>query len=247
MNIIFQRYMGTGLIIILFLVALIYLLVCEKRKNIRILFVYTPVAVLLLLFNPVIYRLLAVILEEEIYFRFCWLLPVTIVLAYSIWSVCHKLRGKKQIIFLVCSVLLIVASGKWVYSNSLFSKAENIYHVPQKVVDICDAIQIEGREVMAAFPEEFLLYVRQYSPYVCMPYGRINEEGTYTEFYGLMCREEIEAETLAVMAKQNLCHYVILPETTVLLGDMKEYSYEVFDRMHGYVIYRDTTMNFSVK
>jgi len=43
-----------------------------------------------------------------------------------------------------------------------------------------------------------------------------------------------------------LCHYIILPEDKLLLGDMEEYSYEVFANMHGYVIYRDTTMNFSL-
>ena len=38
----FQEYMGTGLIMIWFLVSLLYLWVTEKRKYIRILFVYVP-------------------------------------------------------------------------------------------------------------------------------------------------------------------------------------------------------------
>ena len=38
----FQEYMGTGLIMIWFLVSLLYLWVTEKRKHIRILFVYVP-------------------------------------------------------------------------------------------------------------------------------------------------------------------------------------------------------------
>ena len=68
--------------------------------------------------------------------------------------------------------MVLMISGKLVYSSPLFSRAENTYHIPQVVVDICDAIEVEGREVMAAFPDEFLLYVRQYSPVICMPYGR---------------------------------------------------------------------------
>ena len=38
----FRNYMGTGLIVILFLLAVVYLLVCEKRKHVRIIFVYMP-------------------------------------------------------------------------------------------------------------------------------------------------------------------------------------------------------------
>ena len=39
----FQEYMGTGLIMIWFLVSLLYLWVTEKRKYIRILFVYVKI------------------------------------------------------------------------------------------------------------------------------------------------------------------------------------------------------------
>ena len=86
---------------------------------------------------------------------------MVLVLAYTVLSVLQELAGKKKRVFAVAACLLIVVSGKLVYSNSLFERAENIYHMPQEVVDICDAIEIEGREVMAAFPDEFLLYVRQ--------------------------------------------------------------------------------------
>lgn len=246
MSSVFQRYMGTGLVVILFLVAVVYLLRCEKRKPIRILLVYTPIVILLLFFNPFFYRVFSGALEDEIYFRVCWLLPMVVVISYSIISVCGKLQGMKRTGFALTALLIIIASGKWVYSNALFTRAENMYHVPQKVVDICDAIAIEGREVMAAFPTEFLLYVRQYSPLVCMPYGRIVDSWSFTEFYALMCQDEIEVDKLATMAKQELCHYIILPEDTVLLGNMEEYAYEMFAEMHGYVIYRDTTMNFEI-
>ena len=44
----FREYMGTGLIVIWYLIALIYLWVREKRKEIRVLFLYMPVFLLLL-------------------------------------------------------------------------------------------------------------------------------------------------------------------------------------------------------
>lgn len=239
--------MGTGLIMILFLAALIYLLIYEKRKPVRILFLYVPTLVLLLFFNPLFFKFFYGVVGDEIYFRICWLLPVTIVIAYAVIFILEKLRGRKQICFAVAAFAVIIVSGKLVYSNQLYSRAENAYHVPQEVVDICDAIQVEGREVMAAFPGEFLLYVRQYTPMVYMPYGREVIMGEYDEFFLLMESEEIPVEKLAELAKQSGCHYVILPEKTKLIGDMKDYSYEIFDEMHGYIIYRDATMNFSLQ
>ena len=54
----FQEYMGTGLIMIWFLVSLLYLWVTEKRKYIRILFVYVPLVLLLVFFNPVVAKII---------------------------------------------------------------------------------------------------------------------------------------------------------------------------------------------
>ena len=72
----------------------------------------------------------------------------------------------------LCMAGALAVSGSLIYSSPLFSKAENLYHVPDSVVHICDAINVPGREVMAAFPLDLVPYVRQYSAFVCMPYGR---------------------------------------------------------------------------
>lgn len=247
MTVIFQKYMGTGLLVILFLAALLYLLVYEKRKPVRILFVYVPTVVLLLFFNPLFFRFFYGVVGEEIYYRICWLLPITVVIAYAVLFILGSLAGRKRVAFLVIALAVLMISGKPVYTSERYSVAENPYHVPQQVVDICDAIEVEGREVMAAFPDEFLVYVRQYTAMVCMPYGRDVLLGEYNELRLLLKQEEIEVERLAQLAKQSGCHYMILPEETKLLGKMEEYSYEILGEMHGYVIYKDTTMNFSLQ
>jgi len=244
---IFVKYMGTGLITIEFLAAVCYLFLQEKSRPCRILFAYSPIIVLLLFFNPWFFQIFAFAAEEEIYFRMMWLLPVGIVIAYAVVSICISLQGKRRVAFGIVAAVVIAVSGKLVYSSPLYSKAENMYHMPQAVVDICDAIEIPGREVMAAFPDEFILYVRQYSPLVCMPYGRETLMTYYHEMDALINSEEIVASELAKMAKQYSCHYVILSEETILHGEMTDYDYVVFDKMHGYVIYKDITMNFSLE
>ncbi len=234
----FQKYSGTGLLVCWFLVAWFYLFFCEKKKENRVLFVYMPAVLLLLFFNPLFYKVFGNLTEEAIYFRFLWLLPITMVIAYTVIKIYSKLKGVRQYVFVLLSFVLIVFSGRLVYLNPLFEKAENPYHVPQKVVEICDMIEVEGREVVAAFPREFILYVRQYSATVCMPYGR-DVFSYYDPFYSMMNEAVIEVEELAELAKQAGCHYIVLSEEKELDGNLEEYSYEVFGRVDKYVIYRD--------
>lgn len=235
----FQKYGGSGLILIWFLVAWVYLLLKEEKKQNRVMFVYFPAGILLLFFNPLFFKVFGDITEEAIYFRFIWLLPITIVIAYTIVKIRRGLQGTKKTVFSLIAVLLIMISGKPVYSNPLFERAENQYHVPAEVVEICDSIRVEGREVMAAFPREFLLYVRQYSPYVCMPYGR-DSLGLYNELLDVLEQDVVDVERLAGLAKQNGCHYVIFSKEQTFQGRLEDYSYEWFGESGEYVIYRDT-------
>lgn len=245
----FQEYMGTGLIVIWFVISLLYLLLTEKRKPVRILFVYVPILLLLLFFNPLVARLVYSVVGNEIYYRILWLMPITVTIAFAVVDFIGRLEGYRRAAFGVLAGIVIMLSGSYIYKNPYFRQAENLYHVPQSVVDICDAIEVKGREVKAVFPEELLQYVRQYSPLVCMPYGREILVDRWTQshdIYDMMQGEVIDAEQMAALGRANECHYIILPEDKAVSGDFADYEYECFAVMHGYVIYMDTTANFSV-
>ncbi len=247
----FISFMGTGLIVIWYLAATIYLLLTEKRKPFRIVFVYTPLILLLLFFNPVVTRMIQRLADAEVYYRILWLLPVTVVIAFAAVEIYRKLQGKKRPLFAIVSAGVLVVSGNYVYGDSLFSEAENIYHVPQSVVEICDAIEVEGREVMAVFPEELIIYVRQYSPVVCMPYGReiTVERWNFTEgneLYTAMEADVVDAELLVELAREEMCAYIILPEEKEVTGDLNDFEFETFGHTEGYVIYKDSTVNLAI-
>lgn len=235
----FYNYMGSGLIMLWYLLALLYLFLQEKRRPRRILFVYTPIIVLLLFFNPLFAGVFNLLVGEEIYFRIGWLLPVIVTIAYCVVIICEQLKGKSAVLFAAVCLVLTVVSGKLVYSSPLYSRAENVYHVPDSVVHICDAIVVPGREVMAAFPQELLLYVRQYTPQVCMPYGRTVLMGYYDELYEAMNSDVIKLETLVPMARAALCHYLVFRQEQEFDGRTEDYGWEMFLETDGYVIYRD--------
>ena len=150
----FQEYMGTGLIMIWFLVSLLYLWLDRERKHIRILFVYVPLVLLLVFFNPVVAKMVSD-------WRMGDLLPDSVAsagdtgVAFTAVSLCGKLRGYLKYVGITAALILFMLSGSLIYRNPYFQKAENVYHVPQSVVDICDAIEVPGPEVMAVFPGSF--------------------------------------------------------------------------------------------
>ena len=259
----FREYMGTGLIVIWYLLALVYLWVREKRREVRILFIYMPVFLLLLYFNPLFAGLVYRMAEGEIYYRILWLLPITVVIAYACvcvrgqigaWkpsreSFFYGRTGLAASLFSLCAAGLIAVSGNFIYSSPLFSKAENLYHVPDSVVEICDAINVPGREVMAVFPLELVQYVRQYSPVTCMPYGRemtVDRWNRYSPLVDAMEQEVIDLERLVPLVREAFCHYCILPADREILGKPEDYGWILFGETDGYVIYRDPAMELVV-
>lgn len=253
----FREYMGTGMIVIWYLLSLIYLWIREKRQYLRILFLYLPMILLLLYFNPLFAEAVYRMAGDEIYYRILWLLPVTVTIAYS--CVCitgqivrskpaegsffHNRTGLLGDLVCLCMAGGLAVSGSLIYTSPLFSKAENLYHVPDSVVHICDAIQVPGREVMAAFPLELVSFVRQYSPTTCMPYGRemtVDRWNYYDPLSAAMEQEVIDLETLVPLVRQAQCHYCILREGQAMQGEPEGYGWEIFLKTDGYVIYRDT-------
>lgn len=241
----FREFMGTGLIVIWYLLALVYLWLEEKRKHVRILFLYMPLVVLLLYFNPVFAKLVYGVVGDEIYYRILWLLPITLTIAWAGACVYGRIAGKKRLLAdlaALCMAGAIAVSGSFIYSSVYFSRAENLYHMPDEVVGICDAISVPGREVMAVFPLELVQYVRQYSPTTCMPYGR---EMTVVRWHNQhplrdeMEKEIIDMESLVPLTRKYGCHYVIFRPGQELSEEPEDYGWEWFGEAEGYTIYRD--------
>lgn len=251
----FRAYMGTGMLVVWYILSLLYLWIREKEKDRRILFLYLPIAVLLVYFNPLFAGLVSRV-AEEIYYRILWLLPVTVTNAYACVCICGQIQEAKPRqgsffygrtglwadLFALCAALVLGVSGSFIYSSPLFSKAENRYHVPDSVVHICDAIEVPGREVMAAFPLELVPYVRQYSPVTCMPYGRemtVDRWNRYDPLSAAMERKVVEMEELVPLVREASCHYCILAADREIKGDPEAYGWIRFAETDGYVIYRD--------
>ncbi len=241
---VWQAISGSGALCALYLCAVIFLLLTEKRKSIRLLFVYFPLLLLAVLLCPLTYRVSSLLLDEEIYYRFFWMLPMTATLAYSGVRLYEMYRGKYRPLVGAAILALFMLCGDYVYDSWQFSAAENEYHIPQTVVDICDRMHRDGREVVAVFPSELMQYVRQYDCTILMPYGRdMLFMDVYDELYELMENtENPDAGEICRLASESGCAYIVVSWSKKIQGSLQQYGYVYAGTVDSYALYFNEDM-----
>ncbi len=139
----------------------------------------------------------------------------------------------------------VMLCGTYVYDSQYITKAENPYHIPQTVVEVCDYLK-ENEEleyIRAVFPEELVHFVRQYDADIGMPYGRsmlVPQWGYYNAVHEAMEKSEIvDMEVLVEATRATLCNYIILHESQPLDGDPAACRLELMTKIDGYLIYKD--------
>lgn len=268
---IWKAYAGTGSLLVLFLLSLFYIWKKEERKEIRNLMVWGSVLIAAGFSCPLFRKIFVRLLDSETYYRVLWVLPIGVATAYAGMLLLREdkepavgeitgdkektipFRRKRRLwvqpVGLVVLAAVVALSGSLVYKSTYISKAENAYHIPQVVVEICDEIlpeeggEGEDGKVMAVFPSELIHFVRQYSSDVMMPYGRemlVERWGNERELFDLMEAETYDVEWVADKAIQNYCRYVILNSYKPKTEPMENYDYELIRVVEPYEIYRDT-------
>ena len=237
---IFQNYTGSGYLTILYLMTLLYLWITEKNKTIRAIFVYGATIIQTLFFLPLFYYGYQ-LLDAGTYYRVLWLLPMTITISY----VGVKILSKYPTGSMVFGLLLIALSGKYVYNNIYISKAENAYHIPQQVIDMCEMIMpAEDEErIMAACSDGLIHFMRQYSSEIQMPFGRDYLAPDW--IYGnhplreVMNKSQIDVVLLQQLATEYHCQYILLEKGKELLGNLEESDIYLIGETPNYSVYRN--------
>lgn len=242
---IFSDYCGTGIYPFLFLVALIYLLIMEKDRKIRIVLVECSLVILILFFLPLFKNVMELVEEAGTYYRILWLLPMTAVIAYA----GVRMIGRYTRTGLVALTVLCVLGGDYLYDNPNVSKAQNKYHIPAEAAAICEEIRpAEDEErVWAVFPSELIHFVRQYTTDIQMPYGREHLVDTWGRIidhpmYLLMEAETVELELLAELADDYTIHYIILNKAKTVHGEAEECGLERIAEIGGYDVYQNMSV-----
>jgi hypothetical protein len=237
-------YNSDSFLIPLFLIALIFLWVFEKDKNIKMILVYLSAALVVTFACP-IYAMVGMKIDQDIYYRVLWSLPIGVLVCYS--SVKLAIRFKniiaKGLVF-VLTILIICINGDLVYTKSLHFKSVNAYHLPQVVIDVADAVKLDKYKPAVVFPAELLPFIRQYSAEFYTPYGRNMLESSWTfhnELYDAMegDSEAYDIKEVARCARDESCTFVVLSSIKEMNGSMEDEGYFLLNFVQGYYIYMD--------
>jgi hypothetical protein len=165
----FEKFVGTGLYIGLFLISILYILFAlkkesSKEKKIKIVLGVYSIIVLAMNLNPIFTKFMIKILgESATYWRVYWLIPIGICIAYMFTEIVFSQEKKRnKILSLILIVAIIILAGDFIYNSDNFTKVSNYYKVPDSVLDIIFHVSEDDEEYKKlAGPEVFYAYTRQ--------------------------------------------------------------------------------------
>ena len=240
--VIFKDFMGEGFLVPVALVCLAYLLIKKDDLRKKLPLAVASLVTLVMYFNPISRKIFVRILEEgNTYYRVLWMIPWSVLIAYALC----RLFSEHRRIGLVAATLVVILSGRLVYKNEYMKKAENAYHIPQVVINVCSYISpADGeRRVRGLFPAELVHFVRQYDTDILMPYGReiIASQWSWTHpLYEIFeDSETIDAEALVECSRENRCDYIVIHCGRSISQPLEELGLVLKGETDGYLIYLD--------
>ena len=244
---IIKLYSGNTTFMLMFALSLIYLWVFEKDKVKKAVLVFLSVTMLVLFVFPLFAHLFMEKLGESgTYYRFLWLVPTSIVSAYTVFHILDRFKNRwvKTGAFSFITVCVIIG-GVFMYEAPAFYDAKNAYELPQCVVDMVDDMVVADREYEAVFPDEILQYPRQYSTYIVMPYGFETLQfghGLNDTIHNEMVKDTLDVKYLCNLCEGNHVHYIVINKNKTLNGRFEDNNYEYVGDYGDYLMYRCTTL-----
>lgn len=237
-------YNNKSFLMPLFLIALLFLWVTETDRKLRVILLYLVAAIAVIFLCP-LYAWVGMRIDEGIYYRVFWTLPIGILVCYSTVRLMMRFRyAVSRVLVFFLAILVIVINGDLVYTNSFHIKSVNAYHIPQQVIQVADAIRQENYKPVAVLPAELLPFLRQYTADIYTPYGRNILEPAWTfhnELYDAMEGDSAvyDVAEVARCARNERCAFVVLSCIKQMKGSMEEEGYFLYRFVEGYFIYMD--------
>ena len=175
---IFEKSMecfGNWVWVVVFVISVLYILWRIRPEN-RKKMLLTILLVGVFLYNGLTFRLLShFVTETDSFYRFFWLIPITLVCAYAFvlfWTGKQN-RIVKSAISCMIAVALVVAGDSY-FDYSKTQSIENPYLMPDDVLEIATMIAGDKEEDMPtiAMPMKFELVYRTYDASAIMGIGR---------------------------------------------------------------------------
>lgn len=231
---------------ILYLASITFLFL-NNKKHLFSQYIKVSITGILIIFNPLFCGFITkFFFSDSRYFRTLWLLPIYFVIAIAAAEIC---ANKKIIYFFICIILTCI-TGKFEFTENI-SFAENIYKLPQEVIDICEYFkQTEeyANNLLKISAEPYLsTFIRQYDSNIRLQFGRSST--VYTESVeaemafvqiSVNAGEERDLYLLTKALRNDKCSYLVIGEGKIIHDEIQSYGFIYLDTISGYEIYQDT-------
>jgi hypothetical protein len=244
----YEVYKSIGKILLL-LTAVTGILLVRTNQRIRVIVIYVIVGSLIVI-NPFLLNQEMEIFGESRLYRLGMILIVPILSAYAITVLVKKLTDKKQfVIAMIGSVLLIAASGRFVYTmNDNIYQLDNEDKVYDLAVDLADCVTKTSPEPTVIISELQGVFIRQYDTkikLVVAPEETENwqepENDSVKRMRELLADASPDMEEITSLAKELHCDYLILMEQQLKADNPTTYGFEMIDTFEKFTVYENSS------
>lgn len=233
----FSRYSGSGYYFVVFFISLMYIFILEKDKNKRAFLFYFSCLVFGIVLNPIFNKLVDNFLNANVYQRLFWMIPMGIVIAYVGTDLVKRIEKKSQkIVVFIMLILVIIFSGKIMYTKDNYSKTNNLFKFPNEVseiIDVMSSIQLENKKAMVS--TDVVAYVRQKdasikTAYPRRPYG-------YDDYDIVKYYNSGDVKNLTELCKEKNVNMIVYDKGITLSISPSYFGYEHYTQTEKYDIY----------
>lgn len=230
----------------LLLTALLSLFLIKLNQKGRIIVFYVIIASIIIL-NPIYIKQEIVFLGEHSIYRLGMLLLIPIISSYALTSVLFKVsEKKKKRIAIVGIIILLAASGRFVYTKEHFFLVKNDEKVYDLAVDIANCVTATNQSPTVAISEVQGVFIRQYDAnikLVCAPEVRENweeaEDESVMSIRIMLSDSNPDMPNLAQLAKQLGCDYLILLTMQTKEDSPQNYGFKYVNTFEDFQVFEN--------
>lgn len=256
---VFYEYFGGNWWILLLLAAAVIFIFINNFDNDRQKLGYTVITLLLTVYNPLFIKLLMKVLHfENEYYRFIWLLPVAVLIGCAFIRLIEKMQSKwVQGGIVVVAVILFAMTAPISYAQDNFSWQENIYKVPNELIETINIIKSDssGKDPTVVFEQEYNFIARQYdaSIHLALERNRMlyalgsTTVGTYSDedynnqraiIGATMLGEAVDVAALDAALDYTKTNYLVLNKSRDLTAYMMAAGCQLIGETENNIIYK---------
>jgi hypothetical protein len=242
----YEAYISIGKILLL-LTGIVGLIMVKSNQRIRIVVIFVLIGSVIAL-NPFLIHQKILLLGENNQYRMGMILIVPVLSAYVITVIYKKLTDKKQkVIALIGIILLIAASGKFLYTSDNFYEFNNNDKVYDLAVELADCVTTTNPTPTVAISEVQGVFIRQYNTdikLVCAPEITENwqepEDDNVRMMRTLLAVRVPDMQELTELTRAMECDYLILTKYQIEADSPVNYGFKNIATFEKFTVFENT-------